>query len=327
MTTPALHSLLLNFITKKNNMSTAEKLEAIHKRLEFARQNPNVPFVFSVSSGYSPELTDATKDKNAAGGAYFFPPVYTVNYDKGDGTGLQKHIIIFNGEDSVTESHKFYRNVNGKFEEPGNLSMIKFEQYQMAVYGDSLRSLRMMEYFSLIEQFDGALKCKDLTKSIRSQGSAQSLKAEDVVKYSALIDQLAKVDIGYALIKSIAKNQKLNPDYNVIDGLDKMEGGKDEIVSSVKQYLIEPTKWKTFIDLFLPNREHADLVKSLMEKDAIGYNKDGKSFQMKVGGKFEKGILFTVDTDNELVQSFLFAHNLAKDNDLKVRLQNVLKGL
>ena len=37
----------------------------------------------------------------------------------------------------------------------------------MAVYGDSLPNLRLIEYLSLVEMFDGVVHCKDLTEAFK----------------------------------------------------------------------------------------------------------------------------------------------------------------
>lgn len=301
-------------------LTDKEKLALIQRRIDFARENPSVPFLFSCGIGFNPELTNA-QDKNMVGTA-MFPAVTRLNFDAGD--GLKQHIVIFKDTEPVQEAHAFYRNNNGKFEEP-ELKMLEFENYKISVYGDSLKSLCLMEYLSLCEMFEGSIKCQDLTETIKDNGTANTLMVEDIVKYVAVIDELAKSENGFALLKSIAKNPKLNPNYSVVDGLEKMENGKEQIVSIVKQFLANPEKSKVFVKEFLPSEVKQNLIVELLQKEILAYNEQTKSYQLKIAGKYDKDLLYTIDSKNEATRIFMFAHNMQAE--LQAKLQNILAEL
>jgi hypothetical protein len=303
----------------------AEKLEIIKNRLTFAKANKDVPYLFKVSSGYSKELTDA-KDKQMALGSYYLPAVYNVNYDNGDGK-LSKRIIIFKGSDSVTESHEFYKDRNGKFEEPTDAKPIVFEDYQLAVYGDSLPNLNLIEYLSLIEQFNGSVFCQDLSESVKNTQPVGVLLAEDIVNYIGLVDELGKSDTGFEFLKSLAKVPELNDKYQVVDGLAKLENGKAEIISMVKQFIVNSTKTRVFVPLFVPSVENQKLAKNFIEKGLVGYNKSTKAFQLKNGKEFTPDILYAIDSDSEKVQGFMFSREIQTKIELRQKLQAILSEL
>lgn len=320
------YKLKLNYIMAKVKTPDADKLAVIEARLKFAEANTDVPYLFKVSSGYDRTLTDA-KDKQMANGNYLLPATYNLNYDKGDGKGLSKHIIIFKGSDSVTESHVFYRNANGKFEEPGDVSPIVFEDYQKAVYGDSLPNLRLIEYLSLIEQFSGSVHCQDLTESFKSSQPVDVLTAAEVVKVISLIGDVASTEAGFEIIKAMAKNPKLNDSYQAVDGLSKMEGGNAQITGVVQQLLLNPVKSKIFLSEFRPSRHATDLVNSSFSKKIVGYNKKTKSFHLLNGQDFDKEALFTIDAESDDVKLFMFTREVSTNSALKVKLQNILSEL
>ena len=139
------------------------------------------------------------------------------------------------------------------------------------------------------------------------------------------MDQLGKTEQGFELIKTLAKNSRLNPNYQVVDGLVKLENGKAEVLSIVKQYLVNPALSKQFIDSFLPKKENMELISKLVKEELLGYNVAGKSFQLKKGKEYDKEILYTINSDNDAVRVFMFAHLLSNENDKKVKLQNILK--
>lgn len=300
----------------------SEKLAIVAARLKFAEANKTVPYLFKVSSGYDKALTDA-KDKQMAQGNYYLPGIYYLNYDKGDGKGLNKHIIIYKGGDNVTESHIIHRNAAGKFEEPLDIKPIVFEDFQMAVYGDSLPNLRLIEYLSLIEQFDGVVHCQDLAEAFKNSQPAEVLSMEDAVKMALLIDETAKTEVGFEIIKTISKNPKLNEAWQAVDGLALMEGGREQIVSKVKQFLLNSVKSKLFIVEFCPSEEAVGLIKALKEKDILKYNEKVKGFHLKE----DKEVLFEVDSKNESAREFLFARHVSRTGELKIKLQNILSEL
>ena len=298
-----------------------QKLAIIADRLKFAEANKGVPYLFKVSSGYDKALTDA-KDKQMAQGNYLLPGIYYLNYAK-PGEEINKHIVIYKGADNVTESHKIYRNSVGKFEEPIDIKPIVFEDFQMAVYGDSLPNLRLIEYLSLVEMFDGVVHCKDLTEAFKNSQPTEVLSMENAVKMSLLIDETAKTDAGFEIIKTIAKNTKLNEAWQAVDGLALMEGGKEQIVSLVKQFLLNSVKSKLFVAEFSPSQEAVGLAKALKEKGILTYSEKTKGFHLKD----DKEVLFAVDSPNESVREFLFARQVARMGELKIKLQNILSEL
>jgi len=304
----------------------SEKLAIVASRLKFAEANKAVPYLFKVSSGYDKALTDA-KDKQMAQGNYYLPGIYYLNYDKGDGKGLNKHIIIYKGGDNVTESHIIHRNAAGKFEEPLDIKPIVFEDFQMAVYGDSLPNLRLIEYLSLIEQFDGVVHCQDLAEAFKNSQPAEVLSMENAVKMALFIDEISKTDSGFEIIKTIAKNPKLNEGYQAVDGLAVMEGGREQIISAVKQFLLNSVKSKIFVAEFSPSQEATGLVKSMFEKKLLVYKDKTKAFHLQNGDNVDKDVLFSVDSENEEVRNFLLARQVSTTGELKIKLQNILSEL
>jgi len=255
------------------------------------------------------------------------PATYNVNYDRGDGKGLNKQIIIFKGSDNVTESHAFYRNTAGKFEEPGDVKPIIFEDFKLAVYGDSLPNLRLIEYLSLIEQFDGNVHCEDLAESFKNSQPSDVLSAAQAMKMVSLIEEVSKTEEGFEFVKSIAKNAKLNDSYQAVEGLVKLEDGKPQIVSLVQNLLLNPVKSKILLQEFNPSKVAVELVNNAVTKKILGYNKKTKAFHLKNGEEFDKEVLFTVDSESDEVKLFMLQRQVAADSALKVKLQNILSEL
>ena len=146
---------------------------------------------------------------------------------------------------------------------------------------------------------------------------------ENAVKMSLLIDETAKTDAGFEIIKTIAKNTKLNEAWQAVDGLALMEGGKEQIVSLVKQFLLNSVKSKLFVAEFSPSQEAVGLAKALKDKGILTYSEKTKGFHLKD----DKEVLFAVDSPNESVREFLFARQVAKTGELKIKLQNILSEL
>jgi|GEM_PF-1523591 len=304
-------------------MTDEQRISKIKERVEFATENKNVPFIFSAFSGYHESQTDA-KDKQAVLGNYILPAVFFINANKGD--GLKKHIIIYNNEDDIHESHAYYRNANGRFEEP-NVKPITLEGQKIAVYGDSLKSIRLLEYLSYIELFDNSLKCQDLTENIKATQPQDVLSAEMVVKYITLIDELSNTEQGFDLILSISKNAKLNPNYSVIDGLLKMPNGKKEIISIVKQFVVTKDKAMYFASLITPSKQSIETVKKSINDGFVAFDKEVNGFRQKTQKGYSKDILFTTDAESDEIKQFLFALELGKSSILRSKVEKIVSEI
>lgn len=294
-----------------------ELIEKIEQRVKLAQENPELPFTFYVKGKYDPSITDA-KDKRNSMGDMMYPSVSRIVMDK-DGQ-LKEHILMFRGNDDIFNGAKVYTNEKGRFEEPSNLDLIKFTNGQKLVYGDSLKNLNLIRYLSYCEMFQGSVACRDVTTPVK----LSQITTEDIVKYATLVDTLAKTDEGFELIKSIAKNTRLNPGANTVEGIAKMEDGKARIVSIVKNFISVPTQFHTFVSLIIPSELVMKQTQEFLQKGIVGYNKATKSYQVKTGDGFAKEVIFTTSQENEATKMLLFAHFLQKNGDWKAKLQNML---
>lgn len=294
-----------------------ETIEKINERVALAQQNPELPFTFYVNGSFNPQLTDA-KSKKTDMGDILYPACSKLVYD--DGGGLKQHILVFNGNDDIFNGEKINTNEKGKFEEP-TLPRIKFTNGQKLVYGDSLANLNLIRYLSYMEFFTKSVKCRDVTTN---PVQLTAVTTEDIVKYASLVDALSKTDEGFDLVKSIAKDSLLNPTHQTIEGISKMEGGKQKVVSIVKSYISNPSQFGRFVKQILPDDMVMKQTKEFLEKGIVGYNKATSSFQMKTGEGFSKDVIFTTKQESDVTRTMLFAHFLQRNSDWKVKLQNAL---
>lgn len=295
-------------------------IEKINERVALAKANPELPFTFAIAGKWNPTITDA-KDKRNATGDVQFPACLRLVFDKGDGSGIKQHILLYNGNESIFNGEEIYKNERGRFEEPP-LPRIKFSSGQKLVYGDSLANINLIEYLSYAEYFSKNVTCRDVTTPIKNA----NITTEDIVKYASLVDAMAKTDEGFELIKSIAKNSKLNPEHQTVEGISKMEGGKQRVLSIVKSFISNPTKYTGFVTQILPADDIMRQTKTLLEKGIVGYNKSTQSFQEKAGDSFAKEVIYTTKQDNDVTRLMLFAHFLQRNSEWRVKLQNSLEA-
>lgn len=291
-------------------------IKKINDRVAFASQNKEIPFIFNYKGGYDPKLTDA-KDTHNAQGDVIIPSIARMVYDE-DGEGQKQKILIFNGNDDIFNGEKINTNVAGKFEEPTRLPRIKFVQGKKLIYGDSLKNLNLIKYLTYLEFLSAKpfVECTDITKEDTS-----TIKGRDVLKMIALVDELAGNEEGFKVLISIAKDGKLNEQPQLVDGLSKLENGKDKIVDMFDGWLMNQQKSAYCASKLTPN---LGLVKECLEKGLIGFNKATKSFQPKEGKEFTKDVIFTTNQENDTVRSILLGHFLVSNEDWKVRLKNIV---
>ncbi|HMV15997.1 MAG TPA: hypothetical protein PKA75_11565, partial [Chitinophagales bacterium] len=189
-------------------------IEAIEKRVELAKQNPELPFIFKISGGYDIAASDA-KDKRNAQGDISFPSCVELVFDAGD--GLKAHKLLYKKNDDILKSAEMYKNAQGKFEEP-KLQRIKFVSGQKLIYGDSVSNLNLIRYLSYVEKFslDKRLEMQDVSKVVNVSNSV--LSAKQITKYVGLIGEMAKSIDGFSVLLNIAKDSHLNPNYKTVDG-------------------------------------------------------------------------------------------------------------
>jgi hypothetical protein len=303
-----------DFLNKQIYMKSV--IELIEKRVSLAKSNPELPFIFKIGGGYNMAASDA-KDKRNAVGDIKFPACVELVFDK-DGTGMKAHTMLYKKNDDIFESVDRYKNAQGKFEEP-KLPRINFVSGQKLIYGDSISNLNLIRYLSYIEHFakDKRVELQDISKTINI---TNTLSAKQIGKYVILIEEMSKSEDGFEILKGIAKDSKLNPNNKSIDGLAKMEDGKEKIIELLESYLVSPAHGGRFVSLLLPDKNIADVINKLLSKKAIGYNKDTKSFQPKDEKGFTKEIIYETQNENEAVRAVLLGHYLQKDAEWKTKL-------
>lgn len=290
-------------------------INKINDRVDFAKQNNEIPFIFNVKGGYNPKLTDA-KDKSNAQGDVIVPSIARMVFDE-DGQGQKQKILIYNGNDDIFNGEKINTNTAGKFEEPTRLPRIKFVQGKKLIYGDSLKNLNLIKYLTYLEFLSTQpfLECTDITKE-----DTTTVKGRDILKTIALVDKLAETAEGLKVLISIAKEGKLNEQPQLVEGISKLENGKEKIIDMFDGWLMNQQKSAYCISKLTPN---LGLVKEVLEKGLIGFNKATKSFQPKEGKEFTKDVIFTTNQENDTVRSILLGHFLVSNEDWKVRLKNM----
>lgn len=295
-------------------------IEAIEKRVELAKQNPELPFIFKISGGYDIAASDA-KDKRNAQGDISFPSCVELVFDAGD--GLKAHKLLYKKNDDILKSAEMYKNAQGKFEEP-KLQRIKFVSGQKLIYGDSVSNLNLIRYLSYVEKFslDKRLEMQDVSKVVNVSNSV--LSAKQITKYVGLIGEMAKSIDGFSVLLNIAKDSHLNPNYKTVDGLSKMDDGKEKIVDLLESYLTSPTHSSRFVSLLLPEKSIMDIIEKCLNNKIIGYNKDTKSFQPLSEKGFTKEIIYKTTTENEAVRAILLGHYLQTDVEWKTKLADLV---
>ena len=295
-------------------------IEAIEKRVELAKQNPELPFIFKISGGYDIAASDA-KDKRNAQGDISYPACVELVFDSGE--GLKAHRILYKKNDDIFKSVDMYKNTQGKFEEP-KLQRIKFVSGQKLIYGDSVANLNLIRYLSYVEKFsrDKKVVLQDVSKVVNANNSV--LSAKQITKFVGLIGEMAKSTDGFAILLNIAKDAQLNPNYKTVDGLSKMDDGKEKIVDLLESYLTSPVHSGRLVSLLLPAKSIMDTIEKVLSNKMIGYNKDTKAFQpVSEKGGFEKEIIYKTTTENEAVRAILLGHYLQTDAEWKSKLTDL----